>query len=384
MHLTYCSNVHPGESGEDILRMLKGPVAAVRDAVGVPLDLGLRLGADAARYFASAEARRALRETLDAASITVQTLNGFPYGAFHGTPVKEQVYAPDWSTEARHAYTRELIDILAATLPDGTSGSISTMPVTFKPWADEALVAQAAAQLVEIAAYAEGLAQQSGVDIAIALEPEPCCYLETIDETISFFETHVLTAANIGRFATATGATDAEQRLRHRLGVCYDVCHGAVEFEQPSAAMATLATVGLRIPKIQLSSALKLRNIDGAARERLRTLSEPTYLHQVVAKGDDGLRRYADIQDALDDAAAPIDEWRIHFHVPVFSEGFDGFDSTQSDLIDAIDAQKRHGYATHLEVETYTWGVLPESERAADMAVAIARELSWARERLAA
>jgi hypothetical protein len=103
-----------------------------------------------------------------------------------------------------------------------------------------------------------------------------------------------------------------------------------------------------------------------------------------VARTGRGLVRYVDLPEAL--AAlpdAPADEWRIHFHAPVFLEELGPFRSTQPFLREILALQAREPIAPHLEVETYTWDVLPQEFRSADVVDDVVRELSWVRERLA-
>lgn len=383
MDVTYCTNVHPGESWPDVAAMLARDAAAVRDeagANGATFPVGLRLAGRAAAALADPAERAALQALLRRERLSVNTLNGFPYGTFHGVPVKADVYAPDWAEPERAVYTDHLAQSLAAVLEAGAVGSISTLPVTYKPWAEPARVEAAAANLVAAAIRLERLSEAAGVDLTLALEPEPCCFLETTAETIAFFHDRLFSADAVAMAARETGRAReaAEAILRRRLSVCYDVCHSAVEFETPSEALAHLAGAGVRIAKMQVSSALRIPHADADARARLAAMDEPTYLHQVVIRQGDALHRFVDIPEALalgDQADGA--EWRIHFHVPVFLGVVDGFATTQDALIDALRAQRAHGYADHVEVETYTWSVLPPEHQAEDLPAAIARELAW-------
>ena len=387
-HLTYCSNVHPGETWPDVARILREDVTAVQarcSGRATPFQVGLRMGSAAVEGLIQDANSDSLADLLRQQGLEVQTLNGFPFGTFHGEAIKEGVYAPDWSTPERERYTNQLADVLASVLPAGSPGSISTIPVTFKAWATDERIDVAVSRLLASAIHTQHLFDVTGADLAIALEPEPCCYLETVEDTLAFFEERLFAPQVVASFADATGLSHSvgEATLRRRLSVCYDVCHGAVEFETPSLALDRLAAAGVRIAKIQLSSALRVERINAGSRERIARLNESTYLHQVVARRGDRLVRFLDIPEALADRPTSVDEeWRIHFHVPIFRAELDGFASTQDALLDAIAAQNVHGYADHLEVETYTWGVLPPSERALDLPAAIARELAWAEERL--
>ncbi len=391
-HLTYCTNIHAGESWPEVLAGLEKHLPAIKAAVApeAPLGVGLRLSAVAAEALDEAAVFEELQSFLEAGGYYVFTLNGFPYGAFHGQPVKEGVYRPDWRDPARLAYTNRLADLLARLLPEGLTGSVSTVPGTFKPWVEDAgggTVEAIAHNLVEHAAHLVALEARSGKRIVLALEPEPYCLLETIEETVDFFQARLFGAAAARQLSERTGLAlpAAEAALRRHLGVCYDVCHAAVEFEDPRASTAALRGAGIEIAKVQLSSALRICGIDGTTAARLRPFDEPVYLHQVVARGGDGrLERFLDLPEAL----ARVEEnqgreWRIHFHVPIFLEQLEAFSTTQDFLREVLALHREDPITEHLEVETYTWDVLPAALREVAVSTAIARELNWVRERLA-
>ncbi|MFQ5955556.1 MAG: metabolite traffic protein EboE, partial [Kiloniellales bacterium] len=320
-HLTYCTNIHAGETWPEVLSSLRRHLPPIKAEVapGQRLGVGLRLSAIAAEALDGTEAFAELGRLLQEGGYYVFTINGFPYGRFHGQPVKEGAYRPDWSTKERLDYTNRLADLLAALLPDGLVGSVSTVPGTFKPWADgrvEAIVDN----LIRHVAHLLALEERSGRTIVLALEPEPHCLLETIEETIRFFEQRCFAGPTVGRLADLSGLTKAAaaDALRRHLGVCYDVCHAAVEFEDPRTSIAGLKAAGIGIAKLQLSCALKVPRVDARSRERLGAFDEPVYLHQVVARQDGRLSRFLDLPDALAAAAdQETAEWRIHFHVPI-------------------------------------------------------------------
>jgi hypothetical protein len=172
--------------------------------------------------------------------------------------------------------------------------------------------------------------------------------------------------------------------LRRHLGVCYDVCHAAVEFEDAAASIAQLRGNGIAIAKLQLSSALRVASFDAASAGQLASFAEPVYLHQVVQRSPDGtLRRFTDLPQALaESAGAAGAEWRVHFHVPVFLEQMEHFGTTQAFLAQILALHRAEPISAHLEVETYTWDVLPAAYRSADLGSAIARELQWVEARL--
>jgi hypothetical protein len=223
--------------------------------------------------------------------------------------------------------------------------------------------------------------------VALALEPEPCCYLETLDESARFFAEELFGAAGQQRFRSLTGLASgaAELALRRHLTLCLDACHAAVEFEDLEAGLARLDDAGIRVGKVQLSAGLCVPQADADRAALLAAFADPVYLHQVVAREPGGLRRWTDLPEALAAPACPA-EWRIHFHVPLFLERFDAagrLRSTQPFLARLLERQRSRPISTHLEVETYTWDVLPEEHRRSDVASAVVRELRWVLARLA-
>lgn len=387
-YLTYCLNIHPTQTWPAVREALLGPVKKVRQAVAPDetFAVGLRLSAQALEELRSPDARAELKEILAREDYRVVTMNGFPFGPFHGVPVKQAVYQPDWKQRARLDYTCWLADLLTELAAAGESVSLSTVPGTYKPLAEGAEAAMTD-NLLKCAAHCIKLARQTDVTVAIALEPEPCCFLETIDETVAFFRDHLFAETAVERLRELTGlsADEARAALPRHLGVCYDVCHAAVEFEDPVASIEALRRAGIPIHKLQLSAALRVPALDAAARESLASFCEPTYLHQVVAKNATGLTRYADLPEALGDPErADGEEWRVHFHVPIFVAEIPPFETTRAFLIEILALHRQQPLSPHLEVETYTWQVLPETLRSQSVEKAVARELRWVRKQLGA
>jgi sugar phosphate isomerase/epimerase len=328
-----------------------------------------------------------LRDVLARHDLYVPTLNGFPFGAFHGTRVKERVYVPDWRDPQRREHTVRLARILAQLLPPGVRGSISTLPGGYKPLltgsGDHALIAR---QLLECVAELHAVERDTGKHITLGLEPEPCCMLETIAETTAFFAEHLQDDRALATLAQLTGVTAsaAGVLLRRHLGVCLDACHAAVEHENAAGAVAALRRAEIPIAKVQLSAGLRVPNADAAARAALGELAEDVYLHQVVVRRGDELTRFVDLPDALANAPQAGEEWRIHFHVPIFADRLGVFASTQDFLVELLAEHARAPLSDHLEVETYTWGVLPLGLRTATVEQSIHRELTFCTDTLSA
>jgi sugar phosphate isomerase/epimerase len=381
--LSYCTNVHPGRSVAEVEKGLDDFTVPVRGRFGSPLAAGLWLARPVAdELAASPEALPRFAEGLRRRGLTCHTLNAFPYGDFHSERVKENVYLPDWSQPRRRAYTERCATLLAGLLPEGVeAGSISTVPLGFKGFDHPPeFIDRCVAELVETAAFLDALRERTGRTIRVGIEPEPLCLLETTDETIAFFRR--LFAA-----ADRAGLGDA---ARTHLGVCYDVCHQAVEFEDAVGAIAAIDAAEIRINKVHISCALQLdrpvENEDGRA--ALRRFVEPRYLHQTTARTPTGeVLRAVDLDETMIDSPPPgfkeAAAWRVHFHVPVDAERIGPLATTRPALRDALGAVARLNYAPHLEVETYTWDVMPGRQRV-DLVEALTSELVAAQSMIAA
>lgn len=387
--LTYCTNIHPGESLEEVRSNLEQHARRVRERVSPsePFGLGLRLSARAARALREPAALAGFADFLCDQGFYVFTVNGFPYGPFHGTPVKERVYEPDWSEPSRLEYTRDLAFVLAELLATGTSGSISTLPGCFRPQASPGRVDAIVEQLLQAAAFLAALERKSGKLIALALEPEPHCLFETTREAVAFLEERLFPKAALARFSDLANIEPlaSESILRRHLGLCVDTCHAAVEFEDVEQSLHLCRRAGIGIKKLQLSAGLRLRSGTESARQALQRFTDPVYLHQVVVRAGGRELRLLDMPEALGRSSVdPAEEWRVHFHVPLFLPSFGELESTRDQTTRWLELQRQEPFTSHLEVETYTWDVLPESYRNEPVDGAIARELEWAKKQLTA
>ena len=466
IHLTYCTNIHPGDDWAQVQASLAeyGPCVKQRVSPDAPFGIGLRLSNKASEELLVGDRMQAFRAQLACDGLYVFTMNGFPYGSFHRTAVKDLVHAPDWQTAERGDYTIRLARILAALLPDDmTEGSISTSPLSYKPWVwaqdggdgpqgrapsrEGAVVSgvppslklrrvsgsspfakatggwrlpvcrASVAQLVRVTRALLEIERETGKLIHVDLEPEPDGLLETADEVCAFFRDHLLAygAQCLGDVAGLSEEDSRRALLRH-IGVCLDTCHLALEYETPRDFVAKMQDMDIRVGKVQISSALNVplgedpanlasvvNQVGGGAslpplnvfphrhkvggRVKVQDLSrvlapfvESTYLHQVIQRNADGiLVRYRDLPEALE--GLPVDgsgarEWRVHFHVPVFTDSCGAFSTTRQTILDTFDLLAEDPFTQHLEIETYTWEVLPEDLKK-DLVESIAREFAW-------
>jgi len=387
-HLTYCTNIHPADGWDAVFANLRrfAPALKQRFSPSAPFGIGLRLSARDARELLEGDRLAAFRAFLDDEGMYVALINGFPHGAFHGTPVKADVYSPDWRSEARVRYTLDLIEILAGLLSSHVDGGISTVPLTYKSWmppnSSDAWTLLTR-NIVRVVAVMAQLWERNAILMHLDIEPEPDCLLETTDEFLEFFERHLLPdGAPVLAEALACDVTRARTHIRNHVRLCLDCCHYAVEFEDSADALRRIREAGLYIGRIQLSSALQVRFPEDPAQcrtmvERLLRFADTTYLHQVIEKRNGTLEHYADLDVALAARPVPVGaEWRIHFHVPLFTREYEGLGSTQ-DYVGEVIAQASSSHATrHFEIETYTWDVLPAGLKI-DLLESLAREYQW-------
>ena len=382
VHLTYCLNVHPGGTLEEAQVALFHHAREVFDrfrrATGTPppYGVGLWLSAEAASTAVAEHKLDRLARGLAADRFYVFTLNGFPYGRFHGTRVKEAVYRPDWANADRVEYTNLLAYILGRLLPEGVSGTISTLPVTFKPWADADRITQAAENLAGIAVFLDDMSRTSGTDILLALEPEPGCFLERTADVCAFFEDELIpVGCQMMHDNHGMSAKLAEDIIRRHIGVCLDTVHTGVMRENPVDAVLQLADAGIRLGKVQLGAALRTTVGPDGPPKALDPFQDEVYLHQVTAQTADGAAFFVDLPDAYAHAADAVGDWRVHFHVPLSWEGEGDLTTTRDDVDEAFLRAAIDAGCQHFELEIYTLDVFPAATESIE--AIMAQDLAW-------
>jgi hypothetical protein len=351
--------------------------------------VSLRLAAPSADALVNDRQKRdALRGFFADNDMYLYTVNAFPYGAFKGTVVKEQVYEPDWRTEERTRYTMQVADILAEVAPEGVSPSIQSAPLGFKPRVTGPEVVDAyTGNVLRVAAHLVQLEQRTGRVVTLGLEPEPHCFLETTDETVEYFTNHLYTSTAAERLARLARlpVSEAIGALRRHVGVTFDIGHQAVGFEDIPASLQKLNDAGIPIFKLQEAAAMDIPNVTDETVEALKRFAKTVYLSQTVEKRNGKITKFLNLEDAF--AARLKDpgprDWRTHFHVPVFLNDLGAhFRSTRFALEQALAFHKRTPLSRQLEIETYTWDVLPDHLKTGDIVDYVCRELEWVRGQL--
>ena len=398
-------NVHAGQSFSEVLANLENYSARVQSIVGSPIGIGLWFSENSAVEALGVGNLERLRSTLARHSLVPYTMNGFPQGDFHQKVVKHLVYQPTWWETSRLEYTRKLVRILDAILPEGQSGSISTLPIAWgapEPTSEQLLTASK--NLIFLAQELARLREVTGRHIVIAIEPEPGCYLTSTASFVKFYCEHLLDACS---------SSSLRKHVLDHITICHDVCHAAVMFEDQSIELNALFNDGICVGKVQVSSAISIpwsklsREQTEVALMQLNQFAEDRYLHQttfgdvkpsqsLTSGGEPTLQRLVEdlpialsrvksdspSSETLKKAGTLPGEWRVHFHIPIFVEQFGELSTTQSEIEKMLAllvplAGTSQFPTGHFEIETYAWPVLPEGLKATDLASGIAREIDW-------
>lgn len=390
-HVSYCTNSHPGEDWNQTQQYLKNYLPQIKERLSphTNFGVGLRLSNKASEELEIGNNLFDFKTWLDDNELYVFTLNGFPYGNFHGEKVKDAVHAPDWTTTNRLIYTQRLFRQLTFLLPEGMEGGVSTSPISYKYWYNSEqskmrAFSKASEHYTKIVIQLIEIESNRGIYLHLDIEPEPDGLLENSEDLVNFFDQYLLP---IGKriLNEVLGVTDkfAEELILRHITVCYDVCHFSLAYEEPEDSFEKFKKSGIKIGKIQVSAALKV--LYDAANpeiiwESLAKFNEPVYLHQVTEKFENEVRTYKDLPVILENKK-DFTELRAHFHVPIYLQNLGVLYSTQDQIIKVLRYLKTHAITSHLEVETYTWDVLPESLQT-NMVNSITSELEWLIDRL--
>ena len=390
-HLTYSTLVHPADDWPQLWDSLQRYLPQVKRRISpnAPFGVCIRLSHLTAAELSTKKAERdTLKQFLADQDLYVYTANAFVYGVFKNTQIKEQVYEPDWRTPERREYTKQVADILADICPAWATPSIQTAPLGFKPRVTGPdVVAAFTDNVLQVVAHLVRLEQTTGTLLTLGLEPEPRCYLETTDETIAYFRDYLYTGTAARRVATLAHIPmdTAISALRRHLGVTFDIGHQAVGFEDIPASLQKLVDAGIPIVKLQEAASMYIGEVTDEKIAALQRFTKTIYLSQTAECRGDHLEHYLNLEDAMAGWATDKTprQWRTHFHVPVFLEDLGPLKSTRFALEQALAMHKRTPLSRHLEIETYTWDVLPDHLKTGDIVEYVCRELEWVKGQLA-
>jgi hypothetical protein len=383
--LTYSTLVHPGDTWPEMWDSLTRYVPAVKKRFSPDKRFGVSLrlsGKSAETLTAAPDEREKLKEFLASNDMYLFTVNAFPHGPFKGVPVKELVYEPDWRSDERANYTMMVADILAEVAPEGVAPSIQSPPCGYKPRVTGSDVVDAyTRQVLKVVAHLVKLEARTGRWVKLALEPEPSCFMELTSEVVDYFSKHLYSDASAATLAKATGRSpkQAHDALRRHLGTVFDICHQAVEYEDIADSLNSLKRAGIPVFKLQAAAAVRIPEVNRDIVNALKAYDDPVYLHQTIEHKDGKSRQFIDLPQAFEawERDPGPREWRIHFHVPVFLEDLGDFKTTRSAIEDALKVHKANPVSDQVEIETYTWDVLPDHLKTGDITDYVVSELEW-------
>lgn len=373
----YCANVHSGRDLDEVKSNLNTYALKIREKLHPKqkMGIGLWLSATTLEQLDNQTAIDEFEIWLSERGLVPFTFNGFPFGDFHQDVVKHNVYLPTWADSSRLNYTSRLSEVLRGLLTEELESTISTVPIGWpssNSEKDQQTKKLAAKNLRQVAQNLYQTRKSTGHVSRVAIEPEPGCLLDTAEDVIEFFNQDLL-----------TGNSATDDIIRNHITVCHDVCHSAVMFESQQHAIESYRNHGIRIGKVQVSSAVEVdfTKLDAdekkAAFDQLKDFNEPRYLHQTCIQSDDGkVAFFEDLSLAIASAVEdPTGTWRVHFHVPIFAKQLNAISTTQHEIVQCL--QHLDGDVKDFEVETYAWNVLPESQRNDSLIDGIAKELQW-------
>jgi hypothetical protein len=390
-HLTYSTLVHPTDNWEQLWKSVNTYLPAVKARVAPNQKFGvcLRTSAPSAEMLSQDPAKRAdLKKFFADNDLYLYTANAFVYGVFKKQVIKEDVYEPDWQTPERREYTKQVANLLAELAPEGVNPSIQSAPLGFKPKVTGDDVVKAYTDnVVDVVAHLVELKKKTGKTVTLGLEPEPRCYLETTDETIAYFKNHLFSGETAKTLAKKTGLSeaDANQAMREFTGVVFDIGHQSVGYEDIPVSLQKLVDNRVQIVKLQEAASMYIPNVTQKTVDALQSFAKTIYLSQTCQNKDGKRTWFLNLEDAFE--AFQKDpgprEWRTHFHVPVFLNDLGGaFGTTRFALEQALAFHKKTPLSTHLEIETYTWDVLPDHLKTGDIVEYVTRELDWVKGQL--
>jgi hypothetical protein len=389
-HLTYSTLVHATDNWEQLWKSVNTFLPAVKARIAPSQKFGvcLRTSAPSAALLSAEPSKRAdLKQFFADNDLYLYTANAFVYGVFKKQVIKEDVYEPDWRTEERVEYTKQVANLLAELAPEGVEPSIQTAPLGFKPRVTGDDVVRAyTTNVIRIVAHLVELQKKTGRVVTLGLEPEPRCYLETTDETITYFKDELFSGRAAQQLAKMAGLTeaDAAAAMRKHMGVVFDIGHQSVGYEDIPSSLHKLVDNGVQIVKLQEAAAMYMPNVTQKTVDALQAFAKTIYLSQTCQKKDGQHTWFVNLEDAFEDwyrNPGPR-EWRTHFHVPVFLDDLGAFGTTRFALEQALAVHRKTPVSSQLEIETYTWDVLPDHLKTGDIVEYVCRELDWVKGQL--
>ena len=386
MQLAHAGVNRPVTSFADIESTVRDSLAPINHAISDDPPVGASIRLSQAALSDPALTAEALRTLLDEHGLR---LDGISAVSISGG-AKENVHEPDWRTEDRLSFMFPALNLAAEfATPDHEVG-VTTNALSYRRWLDVDMPGNWAAltlNVVRIVQHLVGIQDRTGITLHIDLEPEPGSVLRDTADVVKFYSQWLLPrgGAMLSDRMQLTNGSAAEAILRH-VCIALDTAHAAVVWDDAAASLDAFAELGIRIGRLQVSSALEVEIPSDAASQK--TLSEyldafvsPTLLQQVVARQDgEMVKRFDDLPDAVAVIGKSAGQtWRIHTHAPLLADRYGVFASTREATATWLREVAARGIDVGMiELRSANWDVVPHDDRAPVEAM-IMQEAAWVR-----
>jgi hypothetical protein len=360
--LSYCTNIHFGESWEEVFYILKFHSRKLRNAF-LKMDqfgIGLRLSNSSIINLSKSSFFFDFLFWLKINNFYIKSVNGFPYSFFGSNYIKDNVYLPDWSNFKRYIYSRRIIILFSNFLNKNNFGGISTLPLSYKyffcNYSYNNLYIKSIKYLYSLLILLNDIYVNNKIFIHLDIEPEPDCVVSNTLDYINFFKKWLL-----DRIILYFLKKKIHMFILNYFRICFDICHSSVEFESICQSFNSIFLFNIKFGKFQISSSLKIDKMNFYNSYVFSYLPETPYIHQVYGKTFyDNIITYKDISLAhILLYKKKIVEYRIHYHVPIFFDKYEIFESTQQYIIEFFKLLKKRNAFYIFEIETYTFDILP-------------------------
>lgn len=371
-NFSYCMNVHPADTLEDLIKNLKELAYPIAQKTKHIYEMGVELHLN---HIVAEEAMQKidyLKSNLEKLNLKVFSVNNYPLIDFHQKIVKDKVYLPSWAHTERTKATITCAKVLAQLIATNQSASISTLAGAYRYHDGFSQIDVICQNYLDAFEEIKKINQTYKVNISLALEPEPDTTLDSIQSIIQFFEIDLKKASDKRKLNFS--------QVKSIIGLNLDACHASVIFEKPADALRILHSKGIQTFKFHITNAPILR--PPYTTEKIiafKKLNEPKYLHQTFALKNKQVTKFKDLSDFNFENCNDYEEIRTHFHVPLNLQSFSSLNTSNEEVIDLLKAAISIPCGQNFVAETYTWPQHLESISAKNFNLinGIADEVNW-------
>lgn len=358
--ITYCSNIFKNNNGTQLLNSLNKYKKEFKSYKDISICVSNNI-------INELNEKKNLNKILTWKKINkknIPLINGFVYKNFHQNLIKENIYYPDWTKKERFNFTKNTIFFAQKINKRSKICGISTLPITYKLWIKNNTkynIKKAINFFFEILKILIKIKKYKNILIHIDIEPEPFCLLEDCKDFIYFFKSWILPELEEKiKIYLNVKKNKAKNVITKHLNLCFDICHSAVMFENQKLSLDLIKKFKIKIGRVQISSAIKIKKINKHNFNHLNFLNKSPFLHQSLMKlnnlkyiKNNDFKNIKIINNEI------IKEIRIHCHVPIYKKKItNNIYTTQKELKNSLMNILKYDFTRNLEIETYTYNML--------------------------